>query len=282
MNIPVKTSVLGVGLTHDTSENILEYVVDLVENSKKKSFIVTPNPEMIVATQKSPTLQKLLNSADLALCDGTGLYLASYLVARGVPERIAGVDFMKSLCENVSKKPISIGFLGGGPNVAEEAAECLLSLYPTLKVVFVGEKWGEEGFNWNAKNQELPQGHYLLRRVAGIRNNGEKNKKKNAEAPNSKFIIPNSKEIDILFVAFGFPKQEQWIAEHLEKLPIRVAMGVGGAFDYLSGRVSRAPFFLRSLGLEWLYRLVRQPWRIKRQLALVEFTGLVLKAKFAK
>jgi N-acetylglucosaminyldiphosphoundecaprenol N-acetyl-beta-D-mannosaminyltransferase len=85
--------------------------------------------------------------------------------------------------------------------------------------------------------------------------------------------------IDILFVAFGHPKQEQWIHSQLDKLPVTAAMGVGGAFDYISGNIARAPKFIRSLGLEWLYRLVRQPWRWKRQLALWEFIWLVLKEK---
>lgn len=83
------------------------------------------------------------------------------------------------------------------------------------------------------------------------------------------------KKADILFVAMGFPKQEMWIFENLDRIPTKVAMGVGGAFDFISGNVPRAPKFLRSVGLEWLYRLVIQPWRWKRQLALVSFALLV-------
>lgn len=83
--------------------------------------------------------------------------------------------------------------------------------------------------------------------------------------------------IDVLFVAFGFPKQEEWIYENLPKLPVTVAIGVGGAFDFVSGKVGRAPKFVQNIGLEWLYRLVKQPWRIKRQAALPKFTYLVLK-----
>lgn len=89
----------------------------------------------------------------------------------------------------------------------------------------------------------------------------------------------NDKEIDILFVAFGFPKQEFWMNENLPKTKITAMMGVGGAFDYISGEVSRAPYIIRAIGLEWLYRLVNQPWRIKRQLALIEFIYLVLKER---
>lgn len=90
------------------------------------------------------------------------------------------------------------------------------------------------------------------------------------------------KELDILFVAFGFPKQEVWMAENLEKLPVRVMMGVGGSFDYISGAVRRAPKVVRSVGLEWLFRLIRQPWRFHRQLALPKFAMLVLRQRFKK
>jgi len=87
--------------------------------------------------------------------------------------------------------------------------------------------------------------------------------------------------IDLLFVAYGFPKQEEWMAEHIHNLPVQVMMGVGGAFDYISGQVPRAPRFLRKLGLEWLFRLAVQPWRLKRQLALFDFAFLVLKKRLS-
>jgi N-acetylglucosaminyldiphosphoundecaprenol N-acetyl-beta-D-mannosaminyltransferase len=86
--------------------------------------------------------------------------------------------------------------------------------------------------------------------------------------------------IDILFVAYGFPKQEEWIYENLPKLPVKAAMGVGGAFDYLSGKVVRAPKLIRAIGLEWFFRLCVQPWRFKRQLALITFLFLILKVRF--
>ena len=97
------------------------------------------------------------------------------------------------------------------------------------------------------------------------------------EIRNSKFEIPRT---DILFVAFGSPKQEKWIYENLPKIDVKVAIGVGGSFDFISGKVSRAPVWVRNLGLEWLFRLIREPWRIKRQLALPKFVILVLRERF--
>ena len=88
-----------------------------------------------------------------------------------------------------------------------------------------------------------------------------------------------SKKVDILFVAFGSPKQEIWIADNLNKIPAKVVVGVGGSFDFISGKVPRAPKFVRNLGLEWLFRLIIQPWRIKRQLSLLEFIYLVIREK---
>lgn len=265
MNTLVKTSVLGIGVTQGDSKSILEYVVSLAEKGTKKCFIATPNPEMVVASEKDKQLRTLLNSADIALCDGVGLFLTAKLMAKDTVERITGVDFMKSLCENVAEKPITVGFLGGQENVAERTAECLQKMYPGLKVVFAGAEWDEEGVveEQRAKSKEV------------------RGTKSNKIRSSDSGLQKNHHHIDILFVAYGFPKQEQWIVDHLDKIPVTVAMGVGGAFDYLSGNVSRAPFYLRAVGLEWLYRLIRQPWRWKRQLALLSFVRLVIKEQFS-
>jgi N-acetylglucosaminyldiphosphoundecaprenol N-acetyl-beta-D-mannosaminyltransferase len=148
--------------------------------------------------------------------------------------RIHGVDLMENLCREVSNRPITVGFLGAGPGVAEQAAECLKKRYPRLKVGLVTSEWSE---------------------------------------------ALKDKKIDILFVAFGSPKQEIWIADNLKALPAKIIVGVGGAFDFISGKVPRAPKVFRSLGLEWLFRLSIQPWRIKRQLSLIKFVVLILKEK---
>jgi N-acetylglucosaminyldiphosphoundecaprenol N-acetyl-beta-D-mannosaminyltransferase len=138
-------------------------------------------------------------------------------------------------------------------------------------VVFAGEEWPSEDF--------LTKNQY---KVSSIKHKGQediKNVEKNSL--NTEYLIPNT-GIGILFVAFGAPKQEFWINENLDKIPVKVAIGVGGAFDYISGKTPRAPTFIRSIGLEWLFRLVVQPWRIKRQLALIEFIWLVVKEKLSQ
>ncbi|HZJ18178.1 MAG TPA: WecB/TagA/CpsF family glycosyltransferase [Patescibacteria group bacterium] len=240
-----KKKLLGVDITIGEKKEILEYIIRGLEKLDEKYYVVTPNPEILVIADRDPYYKKVLNNAKVALPDGIGVIIASKLLGFGLKDRVTGVDLMKSLCMLVSEKPITIGLLGAGPGVAELAAECLTKKYPGLKVVLAKEEWDK----YNVK----------------LRLN-KTNK--------------NERRIDILFVAFGSPKQEIWIYENLNKLPIGVAIGVGGAFDFISGKVRRAPLFLQKIGLEWLFRLITQPWRIKRQFSLIKFIALVIFERF--
>lgn len=235
----VKKEILGVGVTNGTKEEILEYLIEKITQTDEKFSVMTPNPELIVYSTRHKAFRDILNTARISLVDGVGLMWAGKVLNKPLKERFTGVDFMLEVCKRSVGKPVNIGFLGGGPGIAELTSECLLKKYPKLSISYVSQEWDVSGF----RKQEM------------------------------------ANTIDILFVAFGFPKQEKWIAENLDKLPFRVGVGVGGAFDYISGNVPRAPQAVRSLGLEWLYRLIRQPWRWRRQLALFEFVGLVLKSR---
>ena len=265
-----KNIILDVGITNAAEKDILEYIFISIEKKAKSFFVVTPNPEILVFAYKNNQFKKILNNADLALPDGVGVILAGRILGKPFKERVTGVDLVDAICKESAdlskrnvKNPITIGFLGGRQNVAEKTAECLVRKYPGLNVVFIAEEWGEDGF-FRARKYHVLRSTYQV---------------KNEAIHNTKYIIQDTDAIDILFVAFGFPKQEEWMAEHKGKIPVKVMVGVGGAFDYISGRVDRAPVFVRSLGLEWLYRLIAQPWRIKRQLALIEFILLLLKEK---
>ena len=263
-----KSEILNIQITNATEKEILEYILFSVDNPHEKYYIVTPNPEIVMFSQAHFEYKLILNQARIAICDGIGLWYAAWFLGQPLKERVTGTDLMESICKNSVikgkdsvRKPITVGFLGAGPGVALKAAECLSQKYPGLQVVFASEEWGAEGFV-----------------------NEERCKMKDARCKNriDAFLNPkslpiNQRHIDILFVAFGFPKQEQWMAKNLNNIRVTVMMGVGGAFDYISGTVPRAPKFLQSIGLEWLYRLIRQPWRLKRQLALMKFIGLVLR-----
>ena len=233
----VKKEILGIGITDTTLEDVSEYIIDQVRNSRQKRFVVTPNPEMIVYASSHHDVKKILQEADVAICDGVGLFLAAHFLGIPLKERITGVDLMLRLCKEASEEGLSIGFLGGRAGVAERTAECLREKHKNLNVRFTGSDWDVKRF-------------------------------------------PKS-GVDLLFVAYGFPKQERWIAENLPILPVKMAMGVGGAFDHVSGEVRRAPFFVRAIGLEWAFRLLSQPWRYKRQLKLATFIWLVAKARFS-
>lgn len=153
---------------------------------------------------------------------------------------IPGIDFMEALIKYAADYGFTTGFLGGRGDVAKKTVECLRKKYPKLKVSLA--KSGGE-IDSDGRSSEV-------------------------------LSIPQT---DLLFVAFGPPKQEKWVSNNLVKQSVKVMMVVGGAFDILSGRIPRAPIFLRKLSLEWLFRLIIQPWRIKRQLALLKFIYLSAK-----
>lgn len=225
-----KINLLGVGITNATEDESLEYLVENLRKSTKKLFIITPNPEILVIADKDPEYKKVLNSADLALADGVGITLGARLLGKGLKQRITGVDFVENVSRLIAKEPITVGFIGGQPGVADIAAECLKDRYPGLKVTF----------------------------------------------SSSDLVLDKKISCDMLFVALGAPRQEEWIYQNLPKLSVKAAMGVGGALDYISGRVPRAPLVFRKLGLEWLFRLIVQPWRLKRQLKLLTFAKLLI------
>jgi N-acetylglucosaminyldiphosphoundecaprenol N-acetyl-beta-D-mannosaminyltransferase len=250
-----KNKILGVNITNEIENKILEYLFSRIKNGKSKTFITTPNPEILIYASKHLDYQDKLNHADIALPDGIGLFFAAGVKGEQLRDRITGVDFIEILCKEASKNPISMGFLGGKGGVAELAAKRLKMKYPWINIVFVSENWS----------------------------NNTKISKKATEGKDTEKLVFNSQpvNIDILFVAYGFPKQEEWIYDNLNKLPVKVAMGVGGSFDYLSGSVARAPYLIRLIGFEWLFRLFNQPWRLKRQLALLEFVILIFKERFS-
>jgi len=240
-----KKNILGVEFSDINFPQVLEYTEEKLEKNDKNLYFVTPNPEILVLSVRDDRYKKVLNLADLALADGIGVILASKLLGNTIKTRIPGADLVENLCFYAADRPITVGFLGGGPRVAEKVSECLMKKYPGLK--------SSLSFQGNPDDKTLK----TIKKIVGEKN--------------------NNKKIDILFVAFGSPKQEIWINDNLKNLPAKITIGVGGAFDFISGEVRRAPSFIRRIGLEWLFRLMIQPWRIKRQLALLTFSYLVFK-----
>lgn len=204
-----------------------------------QSFIVAVNPEKIMKASKDENLKELINSADYQIPDGVGLLIASKLKRGNIKERITGIDLMLRLVKEADKQQKSIFLYGGKPGVAEAAKEKLLEQYPNLKIAGVLHGYIKD-------NEEILQ-------------------------------TINEAKPDLIFVAMGSPKQEEWILHNKDKLSVKVFQGVGGSFDVIAGNIKRAPSFFRKLGLEWFYRLLKEPWRWKRQLALPKFIWKVLR-----
>jgi N-acetylglucosaminyldiphosphoundecaprenol N-acetyl-beta-D-mannosaminyltransferase len=204
---------------------------------------VTVNPEYIVQAHRLPAFRKVIEDADAVLIDGTGLAFALRL--RGVRvSRTTGVDFIETLARFTAKEGLSLFLLGAGEEIAERTKAVLIKKNPDLF-------------------------------VAGTHSGSPKD----IDFEKIKKLIHKAKP-DILLVAYGSPAQDMWITLHQKELGVPVALGVGGAFDFISGTVSRAPRFLRAIGLEWLWRLILQPWRIKRIIdAVIVFPWLVLTRK---
>jgi len=241
------TKILGTSVSTESKGQILSKIIKSLKQSRDKFYIVTPNPEIMMYAMRDRSYQDILNRAQVSLPDGVGVLMAAKMLKKGNMSRITGVDFMVELVRQCAKEGLVTGFLGGMPGVAEKTVECLRNSYPDLIVGFTGSEWNTD----KIKNESIDQ------------------------RPKTS----DQRPIDILFVAFGFPKQERWISENLSKIPVKAAMGVGGSFDYISGRVHRAPRVMRSLGLEWAFRLVVEPWRIKRQIALPKFAFEVIKER---
>ncbi|MBI4040089.1 WecB/TagA/CpsF family glycosyltransferase [Candidatus Daviesbacteria bacterium] len=171
----------------------------------------------------------------------------------------------------------TVGLLGGRNGVASQTAKRLQKLYPKLKITIAEDGPELTGINSSESlSARGPAAPVSQVRPRGLTSHAAVDSRDLSSASPLGISIPPT---DILFVAFGQVKQEKWITENLSEIPVKVAMGVGGAFDYISGRVPRAPIWMRRLGLEWLFRLITQPWRIRRQMVLLKFAWLTFTKK---
>ena len=202
--------------------------------------ICTVNPEFIIDARRDPTFATVLARADLCVPDGAGVLWAARCAGQPLRERVTGSDGIYRICARAAARGWRVYLLGAAPGVAEQAAAVLAGRYPGLTVAGC--------YAGSPADAEWPD---ICARL-------------DAAAP------------DILFVAYGHPRQDFWIAHHHAELPAAVAVGVGGAFDFVAGVAQRAPVWMQRRNLEWLHRLVTQPWRWRRMLKLPVFAGLVL------
>jgi len=242
--------VLGVRVDRLSQKQALTSMMQMIEqyhascNSEKLLLcqqVVTVNPEFVMEAQRNAEFRQCINRAALVVADGTGIVWATRYLGRPVPERVTGTDTLTELARCCAEKGYRLYLLGAAPGVAEAAAARLQELAPGLQIA-----------GTYAGSPALAEEDAIIERI-------------------------RSAQADMLCVAYGAPAQELWIYRNLARLPVAVAMGVGGAYDFLSGRQLRAPLLMQRLGLEWLFRFYREPSRWRRMFSAVpQFTLQVL------
>ncbi|HZQ06224.1 MAG TPA: WecB/TagA/CpsF family glycosyltransferase [Anaerolineae bacterium] len=236
-------TVLGVRVDDVTMSEALALADEFMQEPRLHQ-IVTVNPEFIVAAQDNAEFLRTLAESDLNLPDGANLLRAAEAQNTPLRERVAGTDFTWYLCGLAAVCGWKVFLLGGKNGVGGQAAARLQSRYRHLKIA------GTFGGSPDPRDE----GEILTR------------------------IYESGAEV--LFVAYGAPAQDLWIHRNRQRMPtVRLAIGVGGAFDFIAHRVRRAPQWMQNLGLEWLFRLVMQPWRVRRQWALVVFTMMMFRER---
>lgn len=237
--IPPAIRILGIPVHDVVLAEALDWMAGWITEGESHQ-VATVNPEFVMAARRNRAFRAVLEQADLCLPDGVGITLAARYLGRPLRERVAGVDLVEALAVRAAQEGWRLFLLGAAPGVAERAATVLLSRNPGLVIcgVYAGSPAQEE------------EGE-IVRLVRAAR-------------------------AHVLLVAYGAPAQDVWLARNLARTGAAVGIGVGGALDYLAGTTRRAAPLIRRLGFEWLHRLICQPWRWRRQLALPQFALLVL------
>ena len=233
----MRIDVLGTEFDSTTLPQAVEESLELIE-AGGRGYVVTPNPEIVMLCRENAALTSAVKDAFLVLPDGIGVIIGAKLLKRPLLSRIAGIEYGEALLAECARLGFTAYLLGAKPGVAEAAADNLCARYPRLVIVGTHDGYFKDS------------------------------------APVIDEI--NAASPDVLLVCLGAPAQELWMAENIGKLNVRIAVGLGGAFDVFSGRVQRAPKLWRRLGLEWLYRLLKEPRRFRRMLKLPEFLMLVI------
>lgn len=242
-----KLSIMNVRIDNKSMAEVMDEIKMKISN-KEQYIIYTPNTEIIMMCQKDEEFLNLMNKSDINVPDGIGLIYASKIKKHPLKEKVAGYDLSVNLLELSNEQSLKLFVVGGKPGIAETAMENVHNDYPNIKIV--GAQHG-----------------YFKGTHLGL--NGHEEEKQVLEKI-------NLSEPDILFVGFGAKKQEQWIEYNKNKVNAKIIIGNGGTIDVLAGNVKRAPDIYIKLGLEWFYRLMKEPKRIKRQVLLPIFMLKIL------
>ncbi|MCT4542488.1 MAG: WecB/TagA/CpsF family glycosyltransferase [Vallitalea sp.] len=238
----MKVDILGVNVDNDDMNKAVNKVIEYMDSDGKYK-IYTPNPEFVMMSIEDEEFKGILNKGDLVIPDGIGIVIASKILGKKIPERVAGYDLVQNVFKRIKKTNRTVYLLGASEGVAIKAADKMREIHKGLKIVGVHDGYFDE--------------------------NEEKNIMESI----------NTLKPDLLLVGLGAPRQEKWIDNNIHKLNIKVAIGVGGSFDGMAGNVKRAPLIFQKLGLEWFYRLIKQPSRITRMIKLPVFLIKVIKER---
>ena len=234
----MKENILGIQVNTEGYAELLPRIFAFIDK-KEKAMIVAINPEKVMKASRDQELHDLLNRAEFQIPDGVGIIIASKLQKGNIKQRVTGIDLMLRICEEAAKQQKNIFLYGAKPGVADIAKRELQLRYPNIQIT--GTLDGYE------KDEQIIQQKI------------------------------NNANPDILFVAMGSPRQELWIEKNRDAIRPYVFQGVGGSFDVLAGNIERAPEFFQKVGLEWFYRLLKEPSRIKRQTELPKFLVKIIK-----
>jgi len=240
-----RINIHGVKIHNVTMQEAVETVLNWVSGDSIHA-VYTPNAEIIMQAQRNPELKNILNEAGLLIPDGAGVILGSKILKTPLKEKVPGIDLVKNLLKASAGKNIGFYILGGKPGVADMAAVNIMS------------EFGKVNIRGYAHGYFAPEEENAL--IENI----------------------NKQKPDILLVALGVPKQEFWIHQNMYRLNCKVCIGVGGSIDIFAGTATLAPEFMRKAGLEWLFRLIREPRRYKRMMDLPRFILLTLKKRFSR
>lgn len=238
----VKTAnILGVSFDNVTLTEAVDAAMEQIR-AGKKGYVVTPNPEIVYQTLEDPVFRDIVNRASFVLPDGIGIIYAARILGVPLSGKVPGIDFADALMYRMSKEGMRLFLLGAKPGVAEQAAQNLKKKYPGL--VIAGT---QDGYF-----QDDQQAIDAVKTVGGA---------------------------DVMFTCLGAPKQERFMAGHMQELPVTLSCGLGGSLDVFAGTVARAPELFIRLNLEWFYRLCKQPSRLGRMMKLPLFLLIVIKTR---
>ena len=222
----MRTEILGVAFDNVTMDEALDRAMELVEQKGTPHLVVTPNAEIVQQAGQDEEFSALIANADMVIPDGVGVIYASKILGRPLKGRVPGVDFAAGLMERMAKSGHRLFLLGAKPGVAEEAAERLTAAHPGLVICGTHDGY----FKDDAAPAEI------IRQA----------------------------QADVVFVCLGAPRQEKWIVNNGAATGASLLIGLGGSLDVFAGRVERAPEAWQKAGMEWLYRAIKQPERLKR------------------